>query len=510
VRRAAVKSAGAILATGVVLAGCGSGTKGTSGGGTGGSGSGAIMRYAVPGTPTSFDPRKSGPLDPIFLDLVYESLVKRTMAGQLTPGLATEWHFADGNRTLTFKLRQGVTFQNGEKLDGAAVKTVLDAYRKTGVLVGSLSSLKKVDAVGPSEVRLTFAEPAGYMLNVLAGEAGMMVAPKALGDPGLGTKPVGTGPFKLSALQQGKVSFRKFDGYWNAASVGIGGIDMPVFSDESTRLRALKSGQADGTTIDMSQIKEAEKSGLTVVKGPNTTFRGLLLNTGQSKLADPNVRRALLYAIDREAINKSLYAGGCTPSVQPFQQGFWAHAPALENTAPYHDVNKAKQYLAQAGYPNGLSMTLEVGPNTSYQVLAQALQAQLKQAGINVSIKVLQFQQMIESRRTGKFTATVAVLQAGRPDASQFAADYFTKGGLYNPGGFTLPGIDKLLAQARASENDAERAPAMQSIFTQVLQAGSPVVPVCDVTYVAAFRKGVTGGAVSTVGDYDFTRFKIQ
>jgi ABC-type transport system substrate-binding protein len=510
VKRASVRSVGVIVTAGLVLAGCGSGTKGTPDGKTGGAGAGAILRYAVPGTPTSFDPRKSAPLDPLYLDIVYESLVKRTMAGALTPGLATAWRFGDGNRALTFTLRQGVTFQDGEKFDAAAVKASLDAYKKSGVLVGSLSALKKVDVLSPSEVKLTFSAPSGYMLNVLAGEAGMVVAPKALTDPDLGTKPVGTGPFKLTALQQGKISFRKYDGYWNVKSVGIGGIDMPVFADEPTRLRSVKSGQTDGTTIDADQIKEAEAAGLTVVKGPNTTLRGILLNTRQPKLNDPNIRKALLYAIDRDSINKSLYAGGCVPSVQPFQQGFWANAPALNDASSYYDVNKAKQYLAQAGVPNGFSMELEVGPNTSYQVLAQALQAQLKKVGINVSIKVYQFQQMIESRRTGKFNATVALLQAGRPDASQFVADFYTKGGLYNPGNFSVPGVDKLLAQARASENDTDRAPAMREIFTQALAAGPPVIPVCDVTYVAAYRKGVTGGAVSTVGDYDFANFKIQ
>jgi ABC-type transport system substrate-binding protein len=510
VKRTSVTSVGVALAASLVLAGCGSGTTGGTSGNSGGSGNGAIMRWGVPGMPTSFDPRKSAPLDPVFLNVVYESLVKRSPAGDLTPGLATEWHFSDGNKALTFKLRQGVTFHDGEKLDANAVKASLEAYQKQGALKGSLSGVKKVEVVSPEEVKLTFAQPAGYMTNVLAGEAGIVVGPKALDDPNLGTKPVGTGPFKLTSMQGGKVSFRKFDGYWNAKAVSVSGIDMTVYSDEPTRLRAVKSGQTDGTTITPSQVKEAEAAGLNVAKGPNTTFNGILLNTSNAKLANPKVREALLYAIDRDSISKNLYAGSCVPAVQPFQQGFWANAPELNNVSSYYNVDKAKQLLAEAGYPNGFDLLLEVGPNTSYQTLAQALQAQLKKVGINVSIKVFQFQQMIEARRTGKFTATVALVQAGRPDPSQYVADFYLKGGLYNPGGYSLPGGAELLAEARSSENVNERGVALREIFTKVLQAGPPVIPVCGVQYVAAFRKGLHGWQAPVVGDHDYTVLKLD
>ncbi|MFC6084119.1 ABC transporter substrate-binding protein [Sphaerisporangium aureirubrum] len=460
--------------------------------------------------PTSFDPRKSGPLDPVFLDVVYESLILRTPAGDIAPGLATEWKLADENKTITFTLRHGVKFHNGEELDGEAVKASLEAFKKEGALAGTLSGIEKVDVLAPDQVKLTFKQPSGYMINVLAGEAGIVVAPGALADPGLAGKPVGTGPFQVDALTEGKVTFKKFDGYWDAKRTTIGGIEMAVYSDESTRLRAVKSGQADGTSITPSQIKESEAAGLTVIKGPNTTFNGILLNTANDKLSDPKVRQALLYAIDRESISKNLYAGICSPSVQPFQQGFWANAPELNDVKPYYDPAKAKQLLAEAGYPDGFEMVFEVGPNTSYQTLAQALQAQLQQVGIKVTIKVLEFQQMVSARRTGKFTATVALVQAGRPDPSQFVADFYLKGGLYNPGGFDLPGGAKLLAEARVDDDVTQRAAPMREISKKVLEAGPPVVPVCGVTYVAAFRKGVTGMEVPAAGDYDFANIKIS
>lgn len=394
----------------------------------------------MPGNPTSFDPRKAAPLDPVFLDVVYEHLIGRSAAGEIGPGLATEWTFSDENKVITLKLREGVKFHNGEDFNGEAVKASLEAYKKSGALVTTLSVLDKVEVTSPTEVKLTFTEPAGYMINVLAGEAGIVVAPGALDAPDLPTKPVGTGAFQIDTLQVGKVTFKKFDGYWNAAETTIGGVEMTVYSDETTRLRAVKSGQADGTSITPGQIKEAEADGMTVIKGPNTTFNGILLNTSVKGLDNPKVRQALMYAIDRESISKNLYEGACVASVQPFQEGFWANVPELNDVSSSYDPEKAKKLLAEAGFPNGMELTLEVGPNTSYQTLAQALQAQLQQVGVKATIKVLEFQQMITARRTGKFTATVALVQAGRPDPSQFAKDFYMKGGSYNPGGYSWTG----------------------------------------------------------------------
>ncbi|MGN9781314.1 ABC transporter substrate-binding protein [Nonomuraea sp. ZG12] len=508
-KRASVTSIGVLaLATGLVLAGCGAGT-GTSTRSSAAPESDAVFTWAVPGMPTSFDPRKSAPLDPIFLDAVYESLINRTPAGELGPGLATKWEFSDDNKVLTFTLRDGVTFHDGETYDAEAAKTSLEAFKKSGTLVGQLAILDKVEVTGPLELKLTFKEPAGYMLNALAGEAGIAVSPKALDAPDLVTKPVGTGPFTVTGLQQGKVSFTKFDGYWNVQAVGIGGMEMLVFNDESTRLRSVKSGQVDGSSISGEQIKEAEAAGLSIVSGPNTRFMGLLLNTKDKALSNPKVREALLYAIDREAINTNLEGGTCVPTVQPFPQSHWAATPDLKDTKPYYDVAKAKQLLAEAGYPNGFDMEIASGTTTSYQTLAQVVQAQLKQVGINASVKVYEFQQMINARRTGKYTSVVSGIQAGRPDPSQFIADFYLPGGSYNSGGYELPGGKELLAKVRASADDTERGAAMREAFNTVIKDGPPVIPICNMNYVAAFRKGVTGWQVPVLGDYDFTSVQV-
>ncbi|TLF86385.1 hypothetical protein FE391_00345 [Nonomuraea sp. KC401] len=509
VKRAAVKSASVVLATGLALSGCGAGTtdQPSSAGAPDGA---AVLRWAVPGNPTSFDPRKAAPLDPVFLDVVYESLIGRSMAGEIEPGLATEWAFSDDNKVITLQLREGVKFHNGEDFNAEAAKASLEAFKKGGNLASALSILDKVEAVSPTELELTFSEPAGYMISVLAGEAGIVVAPGALDDPSLPSKPVGTGAFELSSLEEGKVSFKRFEDYWNAAETTIGGVEMTAYSDETTRLRAVKSGQADGTSIKPDQIEESEAAGMTVIKAPNTTFNGILLNTSKPELKNPKVRQALLYAIDRESLNKNLFENTCVGVVQPFQEGFWANVPELNDVSSYYDPEKAKQLLAEAGFPDGMELTLEVGPNTSYQVLAQALQAQLKEVGIKATIKVLEFQQMISVRRTGKFTATVALVQAGRPDPTQFVQDFYMKGGSYNPGAFSLDGVGELLAKARASEDVEERKAPMQEIIKKVVEAGPPVIPVCGVTYVAAYRKGVTGLDAPVIGDYDFASVKIS
>jgi peptide/nickel transport system substrate-binding protein len=491
----------------MALAGCGGGTDAA---GDGAFDPNAIFRYAVPGMPTSFDPRLSAPLDPVFLDVVYESLVGRTPAGELKPGLATEWSFSQDHKSLTLTLREGVTFHDGASFDSAAVVASLDAFRAKGAQASSLKTVTKVEALDEHTVRIDFSQPSGYMLNVLAGEAGIIVEPKALASADLGTKPVGTGAFELTGLQQGKITFTKFDKYWNAEKTTIGGIEMTVFADEPTRLRSVVSGEMDGSTISAGQIQEAEANSLSLVQGPNSTINGILLNTKASEFGNPLVRKALLYAIDREAIATSLFDNGCTPTVQPFSKGFWPNVPDLDDAGKFHDVAKAKQLLAEAGLPDGFSFELVNGPNTTYQDLSQILQAQLKEVGIDAKVRTLEFSQMIQDRRTGNFSAAVSLLQVGRPDPSQFVADFYLPGGGYNAGGFTLDGVADLLAESRASSDEKERQGPTRQIIADVFEAGPPVIPVCGVQWVAAFRPGVTGFEVPKFGDYDFAAIKIS
>jgi ABC-type transport system substrate-binding protein len=485
------------------------------GGGTGSSGDGsfdpnATFRYAVPGMPTSFDPRLSAPLDPVFLDVVYESLIGRTPAGELRPGLATEWEFSDDHTSLTLTLREGVTFHNGAPFDSAAVVASLDAFRAEGAQATSLTTVDKVEALGTNEVRIDFTEPSGYILDVLAGEAGIVVEPTALAGADLSTKPVGTGPFELTDLRQGKITFTKFDRYWNADNTTIGGIEMTVFNDEPTRLRSVVSGEMDGTTIAAGQVEEAEANNLSIVKGPSSTVFALLLNTKASEFGNPLVRKALVYAIDREAISQSLFDGDCTPTVQPFSTGFWPNVPDLDDVGEYHDVTKAKEFLAEAGLPNGFSFEIVHLPNTSFADMGQILQAQFKEIGVDTGLRTLEFTQMIQDTRNGDFTATIQRVQVTRPDPSQFIADYYLPGGAYNPGGFTLDGVADLLAESRASSDEKDRQGPTRQIITDVFEAGPPVIPICGVHWAAAFRPGVTGFQVPKLGDYDFASIKIN
>jgi peptide/nickel transport system substrate-binding protein len=494
-------------AVALALAGCDGGTAAS---GSGANDPSAIFRYAVPAMPTSFDPRLAAPLDPVFLDVVYESLISRTPAGELKPGLATKWTFSPDHRSLELTLREGVTFHNGATFDSAAVVASLTALKKSGAQAAALKPVEKVEALGPYSVRIGFSAPSGYMLNVLAGEAGIVVEPKALADPDLGTKPVGTGAFQLTGLQQGKITFTKFDKYWDAGRTSIGGIEMTVFADEPTRLRSVVSGEMHGSTISAGQVQEAESNRLNIVKGPNSTIMAILLNTKAPQFGNPLVRKALMYAIDREAISKSLFDGGCTPIVQPFSPEFWPNAPELNDVAKYHDVAKAKDLLGQAGLSGGFSFELVNGPNTSYQDLSQILQAQLKQVGIDAKVRTLEFSQIIQDRRTGNFSAATSLLQVGRPDPSQFVADFYLPGGGYNSGGFQLDGVADLLATSRAASEEQQRQGPTRKIMSDVFEAGPPVIPVCAVQWVGAFRDGVTGFQVPKFGDYDFAAMKIS
>lgn len=345
------------------------------------------------------------------------------------------------------------------------------------------------------------------MQGVLAGYPGMMVSPAAF-DSDLQTNPVGAGPFTLVDSGETSVTFEAWDGYYAADEVTIDGIEFSTFADEAARLRALRSGQLDGAFISPSQVAEAESAGLQVEVLRQASFHGALLNTAHEALGSDAVRQALSRGIDREAISEALYAGICTPSGQPYPDNYWAHNPDLEDAAgASYDTQAAADLLAEAGFGDGFSLTISTGSITIYQQLAQVLQEQLGQLGIQAEINVSTT--LSEERRNGDFDIIVGAFQAGRPDPTVYATNYYTPSGPLNFGDVEFDGVEDLIVQSRETTDIDERAEAVGEILAQTLEQGPVVLPVCIPGSITALREGVGGVVTSVLGNRDFRRVTL-
>jgi peptide/nickel transport system substrate-binding protein len=475
-----------------------------SSGGSGGTGAGqARLSIGAAAVPASLDPRKSSPYDAIWVGLLYDPLVRRAPDGTFEPGLAESWTFSEDMRVLDLTLRSGVTFQDGAPFNADAVKANLDAaLAEPTNFTNHLSNLEAVEVVDADHVRLQLSDAGTPTLGVLAGEAGMIVSPQALAQDDLSTSPAGTGPFTLDGFTGPDIRFTKWDGYWDADAVKPSGIDVTVFLDESARVRALRSGQVDVGFIQPNQVEEVRAGGLAITSAPTADFFGVILNTGEAAFAESKVRQAMMLAVDRPALVQNVFGDGCVPSAQPFRPDDWAYAPGIEDSpAAMYDPQRARQLLAEAGYPDGFSFELQTNTMQTWTQIATVLQAQWGEIGLEVDVRPMENVQFVTARRNGEFASTLSTYQSARPDQSEFIKTFYLPGGLFNPSGYELPGVAELLAESSSSPDPGVREPPMHKIMTDVLNDGPPVIPICTRTTFYGYRDNVHGLEVSPLFD---------
>jgi peptide/nickel transport system substrate-binding protein len=507
-KRIGVTAAAASLIIG--LTGCGAGTDGTPDETNAATGP-QVLVVAHNTPPTSLDPARSATFGPTFLNLIYESLLKRDVDGNLGPGLATEWELSDDAQELTLTLREGVTFQDGAVFDAEAVKANLDfAPERGGDITKQLSVIDSVEVVDDTHVKIALNRPAADILGMLASEAGMMISPEHLGAEDLGTNPVGTGPFMLDSFNQTGVNYAKWEDYWDADRVKLDRIEYRTGLDDAARLNAVLTGEADmGTSMRYTQIPEVEERGggdILTVTHPAAFVYGLMLNTARANLDNPDVRLALQHAINKAGIADALFGGdGCEAVAQPFPTSYWASDPALEKLPEAkYDPDAARKLLEDAGLV-GQPIQLYVGATTVFQNMAAAVQEQLNAVGFNVTVEVIEPAELSKLRADGEFEASIASVQTGRPDPAQFVRQFYLSDGIFNPGGTTYSGIEVPLFQMNTTTDQDQRAEYMHEINKQIIEQGPTMIPICSAQVVNFTAKDVKGLVLPVNYDFDLS-----
>ncbi|MFD2415504.1 ABC transporter substrate-binding protein [Amycolatopsis pigmentata] len=481
----------------------------SGGAATGGGSQPQVLRVAHNTPPTSLDPALAATFGSTFLNLVYESLLKRDDKGEVGPGLAKEWKLSADAKQLDLTLRDGVKFQDNAPFNAEAVKANLDAAPKRGGdIPNQLSLIETVVVVDPTHVKITMKRPASDLLGILASEAGMMISPAALGSKDLGKKPVGTGPFLVDVFNQTGITYKKWPGYWDAARVKLDRIEYLTGLDDPARLNALLTGQADlGTSMRTTQIAEADARGdqLKSSRATVAQINAIMLNTSRSKLANPAMRLAIQHAIDRKAIQNALFEGGCQPVAQPFPTTYWASDPALEQSKDAaYDPDTARKLLQDAGLV-GTPLKLYVGSTAVFQNMAAAVQQQLNAIGLKVSVEVLDAVALSKARASGDFEASIASVQSGRPDPALFVRQFYLPGGIFNPGNTKYTGIDQALSDMNTTNDMAKRSEDMHQIDKAVLEQGPTVIPICAPDYVNIYKSNVKGVRIPVAMDFDLS-----
>ena len=419
---------------------------------------------------------------------------------QIVPGLATDWQWSDDGKTLTMNLRQGVTFQDGEKFDADAVKFNIErALTLPGSLRKSeISSISSVEVASPSQVIFHLKTPDAALLSQLTDRAGAMLAPKAAAKPDFATHPVCSGPYQFeSRVQQDRIVLKRFDNYWNKAAYHFDKVVFLPIPDASVRLANLRSGDLDLTEgIAASDVKTVEAdSRLSLAKVTGLGYQGITFNITNGKV-DPNnpfakdarVREAFSLAIDRDALNQVAFEGQYTPANQAFSPVSPYH---VKLPVPPRDVEKAKALLAAAGVKTPINVTLLVTNNPTSQQVGQVIQAMVSEAGFNVNLQMSEFASLLDRQQRGDYQLSLSGW-SGRPDPDGSIFSFINSKGTLNDGRYSNPQVDGWLIEARQTNDRATRQALYDKVVKQ-LQNDMPVAYLYFEPRIFGMSKKLTG-----------------
>ena len=403
----------------------------------------------------------------------------------IVPQLATAYQWSADNKSLEIKLRQGVTFHDGEKMDAAAVKYNLERHKnmKGSNRRGELAVVSSVDAVDPSTVRINLAAPFAPLLAALTDRSGMMVSPKAAEAAGekFGARPVCSGPFRfVERIAQDRIVLERFPAYWNKGQIHFERIVYQPIVDATVRLANLRSGQLDFiervAPSDIPNIRNDSR--FKVAKIVEIGYQGITINLNKSDLAQKNplgrdarVREAFELSLDRDAIVKVAMEGEAQPGnqwVAPSNQYYGKSAPM-----PKRNVQRARQLLKEAGVPNP-SFTLMTPTTSDAQRVAQIVQAMAKDAGFDIRIQSTEFATSLKLQDQGQFEAYV-LAWSGRADPDGNLHQFLSCKGPLNGSGYCKDDVEALINESRTTLDPARRAAAYDKIAQQV-QKDRPVV----------------------------------
>jgi peptide/nickel transport system substrate-binding protein len=331
---------------------------------------------------------------------LYDSLVWINEAGEMEPALAERWDVSDDGTEYTFYLRQDVTFHNGEPFNAQSVIFSWERGKRDD-MQWSDRWARAVAMEAPDEftVIMRTENPDPLFLGIMAQHWGM-VPPgyiAEVGEDGFNNRPIGTGPFMfVEWLREDRIVYEANPNYWRTGYPLVQTLIFRPIPESSTRVAAIRTGEIDIVNrLSAEQAANLEgAAGVQVIRYPVDRVFYIAFNNLTSGIGQPTedvlVRQAMNYAVDREAIIEALFDGAASLSTGFLTPGNLGYNTAL---APYaYDPGKARDLLAQAGYPNGFEMDFAcpAGAYTNFEQVCEAIQGFLSEVGIRTSLEIME------------------------------------------------------------------------------------------------------------------------
>ena len=442
---------------------------------------------------------------------LYDPLVKRSADLSFGPGLAENWENVD-DTTWRFKLREGVTFHNGNPFTASDVVFTVEKA-KASIRPDLVANIASITAIDDLTVEITTPKPYAVLPNDLAE---LLILDEEYttetGDEQMDLKPMGTGPYMLEEwIKEEKLVIKAFDDYW-AGAPAIKTVTFRPITNPATRTAALLTGEVDViqdlAVRDVDRVKGED--GFEVITRPSLLNVVLAMDTreqsqtieGKNPMTDQRVREAIARAVDVDAINQIVMNGLATPSDQYVPASHLGHVDGMNFREMYPvDIEKAKALMAEAGYPDGFTMTLDATNNryVNDAQIAQALASMLAKINIELKLNIMPKSNFWSYIRvpTDNSSFIMSGWDVPSGDAgSMYGALFYSRDkkegyGQVNRGSYSNPDLDALLDKADATPDIAERDAILQEA-TKLLMADIPMIPVHYEQDIYAVRKGVT------------------
>ena len=409
---------------------------------------------------------------------IFRGLYNYNANGELEPELAESYTSNDDLTSFTFKLRNA-KFHNGDPVTAEDVKYTFErilASDSTATFKSSFAIIDNIKVDDDKTVTFNLKEPSNSFIHNVALPESVIVSKSYTEEnkDKVATEPMGAGPYKLVSWNQGSnIVVEKFDDYYKKDKPYLDKITFQFYSDENTRVNALRAGDVDIIeTVPWKDAESLESTPGLKLSSTNGPFMALQFNANSEPFKNPLVKQAIGYAIDRQAIINTAFSGrGEALYGMPVHEGDSGYSEEVANYFE-HNIQKAKELLKEAGYPNGFSVKLLATSQFGmHEQTAIAIQSELKKIGIKVELALPDWATRGTMELKGDYDFLV-VGSAGDIKDPDWLSPWFRKG---NPSNYYNEEMQQLLDKGRKETDSIEREKIYNNLYTKILEE-SPYV----------------------------------
>ena len=444
---------------------------------------------------------------------IYNTLVASTVDMEIVPALAESWESID-ELTWEFKLASGVKFHNGEELKASDVKFTYDRMLASPSVSHILGPVKEIKVVDDYTVQIITSEPFAPLLSHLTHTASSILNEKAVTASGedYGQNPVGTGPFAFDTWQSGdRITLKAFEDYFQGAAA----VKTVVFRnvpEGTNRTVGLETGEVD-IAYDIEPIDKnlvIDNAGLELIEGPSLSSQYLGFNTQKAPFDNVKVRQAINYAVDVQEIIDVVLEKAGEVAKSPLMELIFGSNEDIQGYS--YDVEKAKELMKEAGFENGFKTSIWTNDSPVRVRIAEIVQAQLKEIGIEANIEVVEWGAFLDRTSAGEHDMFILgwTTVTGDADYGLYALYHSSQhGDAGNRFFYTNPEVDKLLDIGK-TEVDTDKRLAAYKEAQEIIVADAPQLFLYFSTQNVGENKVIKGFQLHPAGHHSLYNVTIE